>query len=324
MAGEELTEYQGTGREIAEHVVEHTDYAPVEYTGGDYPEVRSEPETYLDESSNGESDLIPFKFWDKKAKSIFKRSSLAVKKAWTNTQRRADARAYQVINELKNKYAMWDEMANVLMPYIEAIHATGMSIPEYIELTIKADAELTNNPVEFICAVMDRFDIYPLHIEENFKGFYQRRAERERMAPLQKELQDVKTRQFQQELIAEQQRYDEMVYDFFSQEDQRGEPIYPYAQELAPLMQVIVDATGNTDLDTVYNMALSAADEEARALERKQGAESREGEFSINKDNEYPREENYVPADSLDAKAKRRETILRSLENAMARYGVQS
>jgi hypothetical protein len=302
-------------------VIEHNDYAPQEYTPtDDYREmVASEPETYLDTSSNGDSDLVPFKFWDKKSKAVFRQAPIAVKKAWTKMQRRADARAYQVVEELKKTYAVFDELSEVLLPYVESIEATGMTIPEYIDLTIKADAELTKNPIEFICALMDRFDIYPSQIDANFQGFYVRKAQREQMAPIHKEISQLKVAQAKKELAAEQQRYDDMVYEFFSQEDSRGELVYPYAQELAPLMQTIVESTGQTDLDTVYRMAYSAAVEEAAAEE--QG--SREGEFAIDR-NRGGQVRDDLPADSIDAKARRKDSIMRSLQNAMARYGVQS
>jgi hypothetical protein len=302
-------------------VIEHNDYAPQEYIPtDDYREVvSSEPETYVDTSSNGDSDLVPFKFWDKKSKEVFRRAPIAVKKAWTKMQRRADARAYQVVEEIKKTYAVFDDLSEVLLPYVDSIESTGMTIPEYIDLTIKADAELTANPVEFICALMDRFDIYPSHIDANFQGFYVRKAQREQMAPIKKEINQMKMAQAKKELAAEQQRYDDMVYDFFSQQDSRGELVYPYAQELAPLMQTIVESTGQTDLDTVYRMAYSAAVEEAAA----ENGRSSEGEFAIDRNRGGQVRED-LPTDSIDAKAARKDNIMRALESAMARYGVRS
>lgn len=323
----ELTEYQSNvpvesgvavygDYQVAETFpVESSAYAPAEMPVEDSREYQQI------------SDLRPYKFWDNKSKGIFNSQPDSVKRAWIATQKRADARAYQTTEELKKLYEPFNALAEVLAPYVDAILSTGMTIPEYIQRTIEADKQLTADPVEFICALMDAKDIYQTDIEQAFEGFYKRRAMKAELSPIKQEVQKLKTDLEYKEATKEQQKYDDMVYKFYSQKDSRGNLIYPYAADLSELIISLIDSTGETDLHKLYNMAYSAALAKQQVEDSDKAAASPEQNFALN-DDQADYVEPQPKAGGVRSVAKEKEEDRRFYKNlynnVAAKYGIRS
>lgn len=316
---DELMEYQDTNDlaptqdEVNEAgLAIQESYEPTEITPSSY-EPAPPPATYEDTSS----DLAPYKFWDKRSKDVFRSAPAHIKKAWVATQKRADARAYKVIEEIKQNIKAFDDLAAVLLPYVDAIEATGLSIPEYLKYTIEADKELTNNPLDFICSIMDKYDIYNSDLDKNFQSFYSRQQLKKETAPIREELEELKVGLQAGTEQQEQQKYDDMVYQFFMQTDQRGQLIYPYAEDLRPIMISIIESTGETDLDKVYKMAFAAATEGGR-----QSSGGQESGFALTNQDNVPNFGGAEVTRRTMNKLQERDYLNNVLRNVASRYGV--
>lgn len=263
-----------------------------------------------------EDSPAAYKFWDHNSKSIFNRADPEIRKAWAYTQRRSDARAQKTIDAIKAQYKVFDELSDVLLPYVDEIEATGLTIPEYIKLTIEADKELTASPIDFICKLMDRYDIYNSDVDKHFPTYFEKEKIKEQTRPIRDEVTKLKNDLYVQEEVKEQGKYDNMVQDFFGQVDDHGRLLYPYAQDLKDVMAAIIESTHETDLDKVYRMAYSAAREASATA-----PVSQEQSFGLSNSDNVPvfaKE----PDSKMMGKLAERDYLNRVLSNVASRYGV--
>jgi hypothetical protein len=260
-------------------------------------------------------ELAPYKFWDNKSKQIFRSAPEEIQRAWIATQKKSDARAYKTTEQIKELYEPFNALAEVLAPYVNDILATGMTIPEYLHRTIEADKKLTANPLEFICGLMDAKDIYTQDIDDAFQGFYKRRALEAQLNPIKQEVSKLKSELEHKEAATEQKKYDDMVTQFYSQKDSRGNLLYPHAPELSNVIVSLIESTGETDLDKLYNMAYSAA------VAKQQGDErSSESGFALSD------QESYVEPQSpaRNEKEEDRRYYKNLARNIAAKYGLKN
>ena len=216
--------------------------------------------------------LKPLSHWTVRIQKEFDRLPERTQRAWLDSFKIVEKGYVKHLNALKDDINAAGEVLSTIEPYYEDIIKLGISPQDYINHLIRFDYQMGINPARQVAELILRHniqyeDVYPNLVEAQ-RDLETQGSVNKYIDPLKQEIQALKNKLggsniSKAELEAEADRAFEQIRNFYSQVDEQGNELYPYAFEnIEDIMELV--QTGE-NLEDAYDLVMSGsriADEE--------------------------------------------------------------
>jgi hypothetical protein len=227
------------------------------------------------------------KHWDSRTKRCFNSLSSEAKKIWLKSFKTQEHSFNKIVDRIYDEHESTvgelEGIPDVVRPIRATLDEMGLSPASYFASLIQEDLKCTQNPVDYVLALMYKHNIRFSDLDYARTGFIERQRLMESLLPVQNKVSDLE-QTIDEKLDARENAIKDEQNAFLVEQardavDADGNLLHPYFDELAPLIAEKVRELNTNNLHLAYAEAYNTAVEEGLLEDDDSPQES----FRINK-----------------------------------------
>jgi len=234
--------------------------------------------------SEGEQpgNMKPLPYWNGTMKNFFKLMPADLQKVIMDNFRKTEKFYDASLKKIDAEYKTLQPLFNVMQKHEVQIRRTGIPFSQFLDNILMNNEVLVNNPYDYIISTIERqripvealicyiescYRINPRNVEATRPQYLSvinmdmtnrmnqiNLANRGVMTQTQANMQGAP--QLDPQAQAQAAAKDQMIADFINDVDAEGNSKHPYFDDVEPIMAIIIQTTGDPDLETAYEQAL--------------------------------------------------------------------